>query len=117
MGRELITRLEQVRGQDSLPVIVIGKKEFEGNNACLLGEVIGRSFFDYDTDVEPAFYWSTRRILGFLHILGKDYAMVSEDRVEQAMEYSTYMPEWPAENSVQVWDGMIVVKLSHFVAE
>ena len=117
MGRELITRLEQVRGQDSLPVIVIGKKEFEGNNACLVGEVIGRSFFDYDTDVEPAFYWSTRRILGFLHILGKDYAMVSEDRVEQAMEYSTYMPEWPAENSVQVWDGMIVVKLSHFVAE
>ena len=114
LGRELITRIEQVRGQDSLPVIVIGNKEFEGNNATVTGEVIGRSFFDYDTQVDPAFYWSTRRILGFLHILGEDYAMVPQERVEEAMEYSTYMPEWPSQNSVQIWDGMIVVKLSHF---
>ena len=53
-------------------------------------------------------------MLGFLHILGKDYAIADKERVTEAMEYSMYMPEWPAENSVQVHEGMIVVKLSNF---
>lgn len=114
LGRELIDRIEQVRGREQYPLIVIGRKEFEGNHACVLGEVTGRSFFDYDTEVEPAFFWSTRRIIGFLHSLGKEYAMISQDRLEEAMEYSTYMPEWPAKNSVQVHEGMLIIKLSHF---
>ncbi len=114
LARALITRIEQVRGQEKLPVVFIGKKEFRGNSACVRGEVMGRSFFDYDTENEPRFFWSTRRILGFFRILGQDYGMVTKDRLPGAMEYSTYMPEWPAENSVQVHEGMIVVKLSHF---
>lgn len=114
LARDLITRIEQVRGKEKLPVVFIGKKEFQGNPACVQGEVIGRSFFDYDTEAEPQFFWSTRRILGFFRILGQDYGMVTADRLPEAVEYSTYMPEWPAENSVQIHEGMIVVKLSHF---
>lgn len=112
LGRNMIARIEQVRGKEQLPVVFIGKREFKGNHACLEGEVIGRSFFDYDTEVEPANYWSTRRILGLLYILGGDYAMIDKERLPEAVRYSTYMPEWPAENSVQIWNGMIVVKLS-----
>lgn len=114
LGRALITRLEQVQGGENLPVVVIGSRSFSGNNACVIGEMIGKSFFEHDADVEPVFFWSTRRILGFLHTLGADYRQVDAERIPEAMEYSTYMPEWPAENSVQIHEGMIVVKLSHF---
>lgn len=116
MGERLIERLEQVN-EWGLPVAVVGKKEFKGNHACVMGEVIGKSFFDYDTYVEPLSYWSTRRILGFLHILGADYEQLPEQRMEEALEYSTYMPEWPAEDSVQIFDDMVVVKLSHYEVE
>lgn len=113
LGRELIRRIEEAGGKEgNLPVIVIGGREFSGNNSCVTGEVIGRSFFHYDIEVEPKYFWSTRRILGFLHTLGADYPQASEKMLQEALEYSANMPEWPGEESVQEWNGMIVVKLS-----
>lgn len=115
LARELIQKIEAVNlSGENLPVVVIGKKEFEGNNACVMGEVIGRSFFDYDTDVEPVCFWSTRRVLGFMSSLGFEYKQLSQDMIEKAKEYSCYMPEWPYDNCVQEIDGMIIVKLSHY---
>ena len=35
-------------------------------------------------------------------------------KIENAMEISRYMPEWPYEGCVQQHDGMIIVKLSAF---
>lgn len=118
LARELIQRIEQINyGETNLPVIVIGKKEFVGSNACIEGEVIGRSFFAYDTEVEPISFWSTRRVLGFMHNFGTDYSIVPKERVAEAMEYSCYMPGWPYEGFVQEVDGMIIVKLSHYEGE
>jgi len=115
LGRAVIQRVRQVNmGDDGVPLIVVGRKCFAGNNACVMGEVIGRSFFDYDTEVEPISFWSTRRVLGFLHSLGAEFSQAPEERIEEALEYSTYMPEWPAEDSVQEKDGMIIIKLSHY---
>ena len=91
---------------------VVGRKPFSGNNACVTGEIIGKSFFDHDTEVEPQYYWSTRRILGFLHVLGADYLQADKGRFADVVDYSKNMPVWPAEGSVQIYDGMIVVKLS-----
>lgn len=113
LGRALIARIEQVSpGGERLPVAAIGGREFSGNQACVAGEIIGRSFFNYDREVEPRFYWSTRRMLGFLNTLGADYPLAPEAWVETAAAYSASMPEWPAQGSVQVRDGMVIVKFS-----
>ena len=112
LGRELITEIDRTRGEQELPVAVVGSKPFSGNNACVIGEIIGKSFFDHDVEVEPRYYWSTRRILGFLHVLGADYIQADKGRFADAVNYSAGMPVWPAEGSVQIYDGMIVVKLS-----
>ena len=113
LGRAFIERIAQVnQGDDSLPVIVIGSREFTGNHSCVTGEIIGRSFFCHDVEVSPQFYWSTRRILGFLHCLGSDYAQLPQNRLWEAQEYSKDMPVWPSEGSVQEKNGMIIIKLS-----
>ena len=113
LGRALMERIgrEMPEGED-LPVMVVGGREFSGNNSCVAGEVIGRSFFNYDGEVEPKFYWSTKRILGFLHTLGADYVQAPWEWVEDAVAYSADMPVWPAEGSVRVEGRMVIVKLS-----
>lgn len=119
LGRAIIERVEQVSQdmglndqEESLPVIMIGGREFSGNHSCVTGEIIGRSFFNYDREVEPVAFWSTRRALGFLHTLGADYIQVPREWVGNAVACSADMPVWPAEGSVQVKGGMIIVKLS-----
>lgn len=112
LGRELITEIDKVREGANLPVAIVGTKPFSPNNACVMGEMIGKSFFDHDADVEPEYYWSTRRMLGFLHVLGADYNQAHAYRFGDVVNYSMGMPSWPAEGCVAVYDGMIVVKLS-----
>ena len=115
MGRDIIQRIRDVNlGNDNLPVIFVGGREFHGNHSCVMGEVIGCSFFNYDTDIEPVCFWSSRRILGFLHTLGADFNQAPESRIKEALEYSIYMPNWPYEYCVQEKDDMIIIKLSHY---
>lgn len=114
LGRELIEEIKKVAGDEKMPIAVIGGIPFSGNNACVDGEVIGKSFFDYDTKVKPKYYWSTRRILGFLHTLGADYPQVDASRFGNAKIESDYMPVWPAEGSVQIRDRMLIIKLSEY---
>ncbi len=113
VARQLIRELERVNRWD-LPVAVVGKLEFEPNNACVQGEIIGKSFFDYDTEVEPLNYWSTRRILGFFHTLGADFEQLPADRMDEALEYSTCMAMWPEYNCIELSDDFAVIKLSDF---
>lgn len=113
IAQQLIRELKRVN-RWGLPVAVVGRLEFEPNNACVRGEIIGNSFFDYDTEVEPLNYWSTRRILGFFHTLGADFEQLHVDRMEEALEYSTYMAMWPEQNCVEICEDFVVIKLSDF---
>lgn len=113
LGRALIERIERiVQKKGELPVAVLGGREFAGNNSCVTGELVGRSFFCYDMDVPPESYWSTKRVVGFLHTLGGDYEQVSEEWLWEVYECGEDMPVWPAEGSVQEKSGMIIIKLS-----
>lgn len=115
IARELIQRIDEVRGNNWYPVVFIGTYSYQTSHASLIGETIGRSFFEQDADTEPRFYWSTRRALGLMHVLGYNYEQVTEpDMIAIAMERSKYMPEWPNEGCVQVHDDMIIVKMSNF---
>lgn len=116
IAQQLIKQMRLVN-RWNLPVAVVGSLEFEPNNACVKGEIIGTSFFDFDADEEPLNYWSTRRILGFFHTLGADYEQLHADRMPEALEYSTYMAMWPEDNCVELNEEneeYVVIKLSDF---
>lgn len=116
LGRSLIQRLDEICGQDEehLPVVIVGTRPFQGNHSCIQGQVMGNSFFDWDATVAPVPYWSTRRVVGFLHTLGADYNLPPINRMDEALGYSENMPEWPAEGSVQIQGEMVIVKLSDY---
>lgn len=111
LGTRLMERLDEVIGNESYTVAVIGKKSFIANNATVRGEAFGLSFFEHDAEMEPLYYHSTGRVLGFLHTLGGNYQRASEAEVEEARRYSANMPDWPAQGSVAVHNGVVVVRL------
>lgn len=98
----------------SYPVAFIGSRPADLNNACLRGNPIGYSFFEWDTYVEPVGYYSTQRILGFMHTLGADYTQADREQTAEAAEYGQGMANWPGEGSVVLHNGVIIVKLSDF---
>ncbi len=112
LGRALIVQLEDLIGQDGTPIIVIGSRAFRGNNACIEGEIIGRSIFEHDVEEEPRYYWSTRRIVGFLHTLGYDCEQLSDKNISYAEDFAVDMDPWPDDDSVIHAGDMIIIKLS-----
>lgn len=111
LGRAVSYELERVMEGEDLPVVFVGSRAFRGNNATLVGEIIGHSFFDHDASVEPAYYWSSRRILGFLHTLGTDFRLVDKGQMDKAVRLGQNMDVWPAQGSVLKCEDMVIVKL------
>ncbi len=114
VARALIQELEPLIGEDDTPVVVLGSRSFQGNNACVRGEIIGHSVFEHDVDVEPRFYWSTRRVLGFFHTLGYDCEQLSDKNIPYAMDFAEEMGVWPGKQSVEHAGDMVIIKLSEF---
>ena len=94
------------------PIIFVGKRAAELNNSCVMGDTIGYSFFEWDTDVAPQGFYNTRRIIHFFHVLGGDYHRGNEAQALKAAEYSKSMNSWPMEGSIVLHDDCIIVKLS-----
>ena len=92
-------------------VVFIGSKHPALNNSCLQGEIIGSSFFEWDTNVAPVNYYSTKRILNFMHTLGYSYEQPSTSQVEAATAYSADMPVYPADGSIICCQDFIIVRL------
>lgn len=93
-------------------VIFIGKRENVHNNATVTGDVMGHSLFEWDTQAEPLYFHSTRRILGFMHCMGIGYKMPNEEQTRQAAQCAAQMPCYPAEGSIAWCGETLVVKLS-----
>lgn len=112
IGRDLIKRLEQIRGGDDTPIVVIGSRSFQPNRSCMEGEIIGRSIFEHDVNEEPRYYWSTRRVVSFLHTLGYNCEQLPDRSIPYAESFAEDMGVYPAPNSVAHAGDMIVIKLS-----
>lgn len=109
----MIERIDSLQDeQRSLPVVIIGELPAQLNNSCIRGEVIGYSFFEWDTQVEPYGYFNTRRVLGFMHTLGVNYRQGDMEQTQKALEYSKNMSSWPTKSCVEIYDDIIIVKLS-----
>lgn len=115
IARELMVIIGDKYEDEEIAIVVVGNKPFDGNNACVQGETIGTSFFDYDADTQPPCYGSTRRALGLFHVLGADYDIAPMDRFESAIEYSRYMDTWPDKDCVKDLDGVVIIKMSDYL--
>lgn len=98
-------------------VIFVGKRKADGNCASIKGDVMGQSLFAWDTDVEPKNYWSSSRIVGFMHCLGASYTPPNAKQVEQAISCAGTMACYPADGGIawckdETGTDMVVVKLS-----
>lgn len=94
------------------PVVFVGKRSAAGNEACLTGDVMGQSLFAWDTGVEPQNYWSSSRIIGFMHCLGARYKEPNTNQVRLASRMAESMPCYPAQGSIVWCKDVLVVKLS-----
>ena len=77
---------------------------------ALEGDVIGHSFFEWDSTAQGG---STSRILDFFRTLGYDISTPSAEQIAAAGEQAQSMPSWPATDSVRLMEnGCFVIKLS-----
>jgi hypothetical protein len=82
-----------------------GKQEFETVYPEIVGSTLSASFFEWD-DGNP------NRIAGFMKILGYSNIAIIDSATRSALLPSFQeMPVWPAEGSVRVVDGVILVRL------
>lgn len=113
MASSMIERIDLLQNeQKSYPVVFIGKQSAKLNSSCIRGEVIGYSFFEWDVNVEPYGYYNSRRVLGFMQSMGEQYAWADADTTRTAYEYSLTMENWPSEKSIELYNDIIIVKLS-----
>lgn len=99
------------------PLIFIGHRAPLRNGSCYSYEeaptYLCRSAFELDYMAEPAFYYSTHRILGYFQTMGYYYARPTMEMMEQAYADGADMVCWPIDGSVKEFEDYIIVKLSN----
>lgn len=106
---ETIEKTGMDAGLDTYTVVFVGKRSANLPDDALKGDVIGHSFFEWDS---TAYAGSTSRIIDFCETLGYDMNLPTVEQAEKAKEIAIEMPVWPASGSVKEEDGVIVIKLS-----
>ena len=93
-----------------LPVAFVGKHQVSSRirNNFLQGEVIGHSFFEWDTSISEV----TRRGLAFMATQGIHFEMVNPNQLDYAIWESEYMPFYPNPGYILNANDYIIVKLS-----
>ena len=93
-------------------VIFWGRRQAVTNPSCIQGDIMGQSFFDWDVDAEPHYYYSSNRIVDFLNSLGSSYLKPTAEQIEQAASLMDSVPGYPSPDSI-IWSGdTVVIKLS-----
>lgn len=93
-------------------VIFIGRKSAADNPSCLRGDVMGHSVFDWDTDAEPRYYYSTIRIADLLNGLGSSYQRPDFQALSDACDALPQAPCFPADGSIIRVGDAVAVHLS-----
>lgn len=105
--------MEETAGKrlSDVPVVFVGKLAPDLPEGIFAGEVTGRSFFEWDASYYGA--GGNQRIIGLAGVMGIQLKAADEEQREAAVDYaSEQMPPWPAKDSVQMRDGVLIVKLS-----
>lgn len=96
-------------------VVFIGQRKANTNCACILGDVMGQSLFAWDTYVEPANFYSSSRIIGFMSCVGAGYRAPNMEEAKAASKKAAALSCYPANDSMLYQNGMVIVKLSEAI--
>lgn len=95
--------------EPELSVVFIGRRVPILNRSVSQSyELLGKSFFELSFDTNHGSFVMNN----FMNTLGYPYKMPTAKEISAAQEYSTSMPSWPEEESVQMHENIIIVKLS-----
>ncbi|ELO1247515.1 glucosyltransferase domain-containing protein [Escherichia coli] len=91
--------------EKTTPVYFYGRKKLENPWRVKNGDVFGNSFFAWDGG-------NNKRILAFMRVNGvANMKKIDKDLVPIARKYAEQMPLWPNPESIQMKDGMLIIKL------
>jgi hypothetical protein len=93
----------------SIPVSLIGEYKLSFKNNFMVGDALGKSFFEW---YSKGVYESSRHGLPFMRSLGINYPLPDKNQMDQARAAAESMPSYPAPGSVKRLSNLIVVKLS-----
>ena len=104
-------RIDEVSDAEK-PAVFVGVYNNNLNAACVRGDIIGQSIFNWDSSVEPQYWNSTYRICRITRTYGFNFKEASEMQLVEARRLAQNMPSWPANVSVLDTGEFTVVKLS-----
>ncbi len=113
-ANKIQSMIEQKEWYDSnkkYKLIFVGKKEAEAVNNYLKGEVIGKSFFEFDYEYS---YGVTQRVNALFATLGYFYEKPTDEEFEDAKEYvlKNNIKFMPSSDSIINKDDKIIIRLS-----
>ncbi|KAA8825481.1 glucosyl transferase GtrII [Bifidobacterium reuteri] len=111
LANAVANRIGIVSGKEipDVPVVFIGSHSARCNNDCYTAsqlELVGRSLFEITFSTQHG-TWVKNQFMG---VQGFQYQLPSNDQMKNADKLATGMPQWPAEGSVSMQNGYIIVK-------
>ncbi len=113
-SERLLDALGDACGQiPEVPVLFVGQASSELTEVCILTEMYGWSFYEWDYSEENP-TGATHRICGFIEAYSgvKLSEGASEEQREKAAELAVDMQDFPGPGSIRVTEDMVVVRLS-----
>lgn len=108
----IMEKVEEV-ASPSIPIVFIGHRNANLNNACIRGEMIGASILNWDIYNHPHYMASSSRIVGMCNVLGWHYQAISNaDDLLEARIIAQNIPSFPQEGSIVSTERFVLVKLS-----
>ncbi len=116
---QLEMRIQDIVGDINKPIAFVGTKPAALNSSCVVGELIGISLFDVNSEVSPHYLVSSDRICNLLRTMGFKFKNVTEGQMLEARKLAMDMSSWPEEDCIKEEKDYIIVKLSEdrWVAE
>ena len=109
MPTEIMDDLKEKELYGKKNLIFVGNYSFDGIPVILKGEVMGKSFFEWDKETDIS---SNKRIRNFLSVLEyENYEIPSKEQYEEALEQSKDMASYPEEGYISEKDNYIIIKL------
>ena len=110
VAAQIVSRMQDLGSSDAgTHIAMLGTLDSWLKDEELRREIIGYSIFEWDAAGPVGV---TRRGVGFMEAHGYPYEAATEEEYAAALAQGGAMPSWPADGSVQVLDGVVIVKFS-----
>lgn len=108
LANDIAYRVEPLMSENT-KVVFIGAYIPKSNSIIIKGDVMGKSFFEWDAN---EIIGSNSRAINFMNTLGFHSDIPTPEEYEIAKEQSIDMDIWPSNKSVKEYDNLIIVKLN-----